>query len=708
MADLDLTPVGMTKPPEAADLTPVGVVRAPASGFGQGLISSLVGGGAPIGGTTAAQPPVPEPLEPHTTIPGVMAAAGRGLAPIATGAALGAAAGAPLAGVGAIPGAAAGAGAVISTELAESLYNPLAQALGWPRMATPQEMTDRVLDYIGVKRPSTGIEKTVETTAGGAAGAAGLTRAAGRMAETAAEPVLRGVAGKLAERPGLQAVSGAAGGMAGGAAAAAGFGPVGQTVAGLIGGGIGGAAGGIDSAIAHYRLTPAEQATNVIAHRLATDAKHGGPTAEEAIQQVADWRKAGKPFTLRDVGGSNIRALSGHIARKGGEARAIVSDALESRAAGGAPGERLSKDVTTYLTDGASAFVAKKALLDARSQAARPLYAEAEALQGIWSPRLQEFLNEPRVKAGLRRGYELERLDALAENRPFDPTQMGVDLDQEGNVVLLRVPNVRVLDMGKRGLDAMIAENRDDTGRLTALGRSLAKVNQAYVREIDGLDTSGIYAKARSAWAGPSKSLDALNFGETIFKRTPEETAAEFAEMSPGDQEFVRMGVASALRESLLKAGFGTDASRRIIRNPWMRQQLAPVFKTEQSFDKFVDAVDAEHTMAATRNDDLKGAQTAERVATDMQETAGLARHGAGLLHHAVSGNILGTMRHGLSLASELALPSEKLYTEIAKQLFSPEPRLPTRKLPDYLSPAVGTIDALLGSTTQNTAGQFQ
>jgi hypothetical protein len=173
---------------------------------------------------------------PHTTASGLAGSIERGIAPVATGAAVGAAAGAPFGGVGAIPGAIAGAGAVGLTELATGVYNKLAPHMGWSQTATPQEMTDRVLDAFGVKRPTTGTERVVENTAAGAAGALGGVGAARTVADAATGPVTKAVAGKLAERPVAQAVSGALSGGATQSTAEAGFGPTAQTVAGLAAG----------------------------------------------------------------------------------------------------------------------------------------------------------------------------------------------------------------------------------------------------------------------------------------------------------------------------------------------------------------------------------------------------------------------------------------------------------------------------------------
>jgi hypothetical protein len=258
------------------------------------------------------------------------------------------------------------------------------------------------------------------------------------------------------------------------------------------------------------------------------------------------------------------------------------------------------------------------ALLEARSAAAKPAYEQMRAMEGVWSPRLQQFIDSPYLRTGLARGYNIERGLSLAENRPFNPTQMGVDLDAQGNIQIIKAPNMRALDMGKQGLDAMIADNRDKiTGRLNADGYMLEQVRQTYLDEIDRLDTSGIYRKARGIWAGPSQSLDAIRMGRGVFSNSPEENVAAFAKLSPGNQEFARVGVADILREKLAKTGLSGDEAKALIKNPWMRDQLKPYFPTTADFDGFVDSVTAESKMFGTKFDVLGGSQTAKRLAED-------------------------------------------------------------------------------------------
>lgn len=583
----------------------------------------------------------------------------------------------------------------------------------------PQE-GDLLSPYAGTADPERvkAVDTAVQTreaeyqkTRGSEAGKRDFWRGVGEFASDTAitAPLMvipGGPAAKALARVGKSALGGALGGGIAGSLEPVTSGEFGgtkalQTGGGLVAGGVlGGVLGGIESAVVSFMRPAADrvdqQATEAVVRRLQQDAKAGGPTADDALKAVADWQSRGKPVVLADVGGENVQGLAGQVARQPGESRAIAKTTLEGRSK--TEGARLKADVEQFVASGPSAYQSTQALLAARSQAARPLYQQAEALQGVWSPRLQSFLEEPDVKKGLARGFHMERLEALAENRPFDPTQMGIDLDAEGNILIRRVPNLRVLDMGKRGLDAMIADERDAvTGRLSAMGRSLSMVQRAYVAELDDLDKSGVYRAARDAWGGPSRSLDAVKLGRSVFNRNPEEMAADVARATPNDREFIRLGVADVLRERIAKVGFGGNEARAIVRNDWMKQQLAPLFRSAEDYDKFVDSVMAEHMMAETRNTVLKGSQTAGRIAEDRAGDLRTVASSAGLAHSIFSGNIISGIRHAAQIWRDLGLrPDEKLNAAVARLLFSSEPKFtapppPRTSVGGLLAPAAGS-----------------
>ena len=102
---------------------------------------------------------------------------------------------------------------------------------------------------------------------------------------------------------------------------------------------------------------------------------------------------------------------------------------------------------------------------------------------------------------------------------------MGADVGIDGSIQHGGKPNLLVLDMAKQGLDAMIADERHElTGRLSKQGLALTELKKAFVDEIDRLDTSGAYKKARQTWQGYSASMDAIRLGRTAFARSRKKT----------------------------------------------------------------------------------------------------------------------------------------------------------------------------------------
>src|SRR5215469_11502867 len=432
------------------------------------------------------------------------------------------------------------------------------------------------------------------------------------------------------------------------------------------------------------------RAIALVLDRINKARPYGAPSAQDMLDITNAANARGKPMALIDIQDQHrLRSLGGHLSRRPGaweQVRAFLAnrDVLAR--------QRIAQDINRYVSSGSTAFKTVEGLQDARTAASRPFYEQTDALQNIWSPRLEQFLNEPYVKRGLAKGYVLERLAALSENRTFDPTTIGVDLDANGEIQFLRRPNMRVLDMGKKGLDAIIEgpEGKNQTtGRLTELGRELVKVRNKYVEELDALDTSGVYRTAREIWSGYSASLDAVKNGKTAFERTPEENefflngrtgpgGNRIGGMTENDKEFARIGLADTLREKLAKAGLNSDESLAIVKNDWSRQLMRPYFKTQSDFDNFVQSVLDENTMARTKNELVRGSQSIERAASDVQEEQlkmGAIWHAAkGLFHNPFS-----TYHWYMAVADSWKLwrrqtglgPIDRLDEQLAKILFS-------------------------------------
>lgn len=412
------------------------------------------------------------------------------------------------------------------------------------------------------------------------------------------------------------------------------------------------------------------QAVQAVLRRMHQDAAAGAaPSATDMIDLINAASAKGKPMTAADLGSKNVERLAGQTYRAGGTGSAAIDKFLDERDAGAA--QRLSSDIAKYVKSGGSMYNTTEALIKARSASGKPLWEQVRAMPGVWSERLKQFLDAPVIREGLSRGQELDKLEALAEGRPVE-ANIGITRDAEGNMVMTRAPSMRELHMAKMGLDAMIADERNEiTGRLSARGVALDKVREAYIAEIDSLDKHGIYKAARAAWQGPSKSLDAVRAGRGVFANSPDEIAAEFAKMSKSDQEFYRVGVADILREKLAKTGVSGDEAKSLIKNPWTRDQLRPIFRTDKEFDEFTNAVTAESRMFRT-NVAVRRGGTAEQLAEDTGADAERLMFTAKMAKNIATGSWPTAIKDAWFKWRDLGLkPNPAVTEQIAKLLFA-------------------------------------
>jgi hypothetical protein len=515
-------------------------------------------------------------------------------------------------------------------------------------------------------------------------------------------------------------------------------------------------------------------AVHKVLEQFGADEAAGGPKLTQVMDLLNTAREAGKPMTLADLGGENVKSLAGYVTRQPGEAMTTARNVMAERDKGAAA--RLSKDITEHVTSGPSMKQTADALTTARASAARPLYEEAmkpgsaaplegqlsaefgriqseraaaekaladaergvtgaaakasqaghvgdlsmragdakagaqaavdaakaklaaldaqeakttEILResqdaaakgqrgGVWSPRIQQFLDDPILKQGISKGLQVQRLEALAKGETFNAADYAITgTDKAGEPVVGKVPNMRLLDSAKRGLDEILEGYRDKTtGRLVLdqRGRAIDQVRQAFVGELDRLNPS--YKVARASWSGPSQSIDAMKMGSDIFNLKPEQIAENFARLSPNDQEFFKLGVADKLRERIAKTGIGGDEAKKIMGNEWLKGQLRPIFKTQAEFDKFIDAATMESKMFDTAFRLKGGSHTAERLAADQGFGADVeaAGHGVGAAKNALTGNLFGAARDMWKMRQALGWrKNQALNAEIAKLLFDP------------------------------------
>jgi hypothetical protein len=181
--------------------------------------------------------------------------------------------------------------------------------------------------------------------------------------------------------------------------------------------------------------------------------------------------------------------------------------------------------------------------------------------------------------------------------------------------------------------------------------------------------------------------MNAVKWGEGAFKRDPAQNIAEFAKFSLAQKEFARLGLANLMRKNVMMTDFSAEEIRGVLGNPWMRDQLGPLFKSKRQYDEFVEGVMWEHKMADTARESLVGkVPEGEKSVNLAQKAASIA---ASVAHFAKGSEWWGTMNafRVLRETGMSARQAERMSEEVAKQMFGPKPNI--REFPRLTMPNV-------------------
>lgn len=387
-------------------------------------------------------------------------------------------------------------------------------------------------------------------------------------------------------------------------------------------------------------------------------------TAKEAADAVKELQKAQSAATLAAAkvsrAGNDVYSASAAL-KEQASARASLQEARQKFQAA----QQAKQQVLTRLREAQAASAAGQR-------------------GGVWSPRIQQIISDPIMKPAIARGLEIQRLEALAANKPFNPRDYAVTgTDKEGNPIIGQVPNMRLLDSIKKGMDAIIEDFRDPlTGKLNFMNsgdrgqvaRHLDQIRRSFLSEIDAVNP--VYKDARAAWAGPAQAKGVILQGRNIFKMHPEEVQKTWDRLSPSEREFFKIGAADWWRDEIAKSGPKSPAARGLDKNDFnemIKDRLRPLFSTQQKFDDFIDAVTDERTIFVQAGRRLGGSQTAERQAEDAELGMGAGASAVKGIVKAAGGNYFGAVSDFLKAKRDLGLIGDKKVNEaMARLLFDP------------------------------------
>lgn len=371
---------------------------------------------------------------------------------------------------------------------------------------------------------------------------------------------------------------------------------------------------------------------------------------QQAEARIGEYSVGGKPVVLADVGGENVRGLADAGMLRPNSARSGVMDQLVQRAEDA--GQRVVKDAidTTGLRGDATAVA--KALAAKRAADAAPLYQQVyqEGDVPISDPEILRILQKPVISEAYARAkkiastYDVELPELLGPNGE------------------LRVrPNLQVLDYVKRGLDDLLYAGKRSLGADAPGKWELNGVAELRRKLVDRLDEAFPgYAKARAAWAGPTRMAEAIEDGRKFSSMDPSDIddllKSEYT--SPAERESFLLGAVDAIKRSVAGMADGADAYKLIFGKLERRQRLQALFPSKESFEEFAKRMTAERQMRIT-NDAIRGnSRTALRLfnAMDSEDNSMVTA-----IPQLLQGNFLGpiTQAVGSRLKGNVGLNAE-------------------------------------------------
>lgn len=343
--------------------------------------------------------------------------------------------------------------------------------------------------------------------------------------------------------------------------------------------------------------------------------KADGNTADDLSRQAADADANGVPYMIGDSG-ENARGLMSASARAPGPGRTKAIDALDDRQ--GALADRVVSHIERDLGPIANPHKVADDLMTQASDAAGPLYeaAYAKSGAGAFASKIEPLLTRPSMKKAFAKAYR------IAQEEGRDPTTLGFDIDQAGEVTLKRVPSWQTLDYVKRGMDDVVEAYRDPTsGRLNldTEGRAINNTLRTFVKAFDKANPD--YAAARNAYGGPVRGVNAMNDGRKALNMTADDLEERMRGMTDYEREMFALGARRAMAELVESKGDTANVVHALVGTGKKRAMLARLFGDKAGFDRFVKTLDMENEAHQT----FKRARTGSPTAPNHQDDSALA-----------------------------------------------------------------------------------
>jgi len=384
--------------------------------------------------------------------------------------------------------------------------------------------------------------------------------------------------------------------------------------------------------------------------------KRDNPTAtaaERAANMTEMARLSGGEARVADVAGRN---LLDYTAIMPGETNTALSAMQRSRAVGRP--ERLDPVVDIMSGGAGRAATVASDLVATQRATATPLYNVVNAMDVVLTPALSRTLTAIKDSGAFARAREI----AIADEVPFV-------LDDAQLTTPGRTVNMRELDYIKRGVDDLVAATSE---KQPTLSGSYVGLVDRYKTALDTL-TGGAYKAARDAFAGPAKSLEALEKGRKSGNRNAAQRAEDTARMGPAELQHYRIGAAEQLREQIGdRPGQNRLMNEEYSRN--VREQLQEIVGSPAAYEESLKIIKNEKKLKELESVG-QGSQTAARLAMDEDMAANAVAGLSEVTRAATAGDWKAGLNFFMKYAKSLRL-RESVRNEIGRALMSKDPNI--------------------------------
>jgi hypothetical protein len=212
---------------------------------------------------------------------------------------------------------------------------------------------------------------------------------------------------------------------------------------------------------------------------------------------------------------------------------------------------------------------------------AAPLYKKAfSSNQQVESPLINRILETPEgVKAFTEARRNIGNEMALLSKPDPILTEMAKELNIATGAGVGRGFKLRTLDYVKRSMDSSIktAIRQGDDGEV----QRLVRLKNGLVGEIDRLDNTGAYAKARATAGDYLQTKEAMDMGTDFIKSDPQQLSRTFSGFSDAQKRAYKVGVVKSLNDRIDNTFDGRNVSQ-IFGKKSVRDKLQTILTPNQ------------------------------------------------------------------------------------------------------------------------------